>query len=225
MRRAAAAALCLTLLSCSPDASRRTPAGEAISFTTGDGVELVGEVRGEGEPAVVLLHMYPSDRTAWAPFAGVLADEGATVLTFDFRGFGDSEGERAIPEIWRDTLAAVRFMRERGHEEVVLVGASMGGIAALIVAVREDLAGVVTLSAPPSFMGLTIVPEAVELIEERKLFVAAEGDGPAATAAQQLYSLAPEPKRVEVVEGSDHGIELVGAPPVRNLILEFVEEA
>jgi pimeloyl-ACP methyl ester carboxylesterase len=222
MRRAAAAALCLILLACTPDRPR-LPSGDVVTFTTDDGVELTGELRGDGEPAVVLLHMYPSDRTAWGPFAETLADQGATVLTFDFRGYGDSDGERAIPEIWRDVLAAVGFVRDRGHEEVVLVGASMGGTAALIVAAREDLAGVVTLSAPTSFMGLTVLPEAVELIEEPKLFVAAEGDGFAAGSAQQLYALASAPKRVEVVEGSDHGIELVSAGPVRRVVLDFVE--
>ncbi|HEX2031998.1 MAG TPA: alpha/beta hydrolase [Actinomycetota bacterium] len=223
MRRAAAAALCLILLSCGPEPSG-APSGDTVSFTAADGVELVGDLRGGGETAVVLLHMYPSDRTAWFPFAEALAAEGHTVLTFDFRGYGDSEGERQVGEIWRDALAAVRFMRRRGHERVVLVGASMGGTAALITAAREPLAGLVTLSAPSTFMGLTIPPEAVELIEEPKLFVAAEGDAPAAAAAQQLYALAPAPKEVEVVEGSEHGIGLVGSGEVRLLVLRFVRD-
>lgn len=225
MRRAAAAALLFLAAGCVEPGGGIPPPVETVRFTTDDGIELVGEVRGRGDVGVVLLHMFGVDRTSWRHFAGVLDVQGYTSLSFDFRGYGESEGDPRIDEIWRDTLAAVRFMRERGHDEVVLIGASMGGTAALIVSAREDLASVVTLSAPSSFMGLTIVPEAVELIEEPKLFVAAEGDGLAATAAQQLYSLAPEPKRVEVVEGSDHGVELVGAPPVRNLILEFVEDA
>jgi pimeloyl-ACP methyl ester carboxylesterase len=226
MRRGAAAALCLILLSCGPDGDDG-PAVDTVSFTTSDGVELVGELRGQGDTGVILLHMYPSDRTAWSSFADLLAGEGYTALLFDFRGYGDSGGDRDIALIWRDALAAVRFMRGRGFERIVLVGASMGGIAALIVAARQDLQGVVTLSATSSFMGLTILPEAVALIEEPKLFVAAQGDGAAAPTAQQLYALAPPPKQVEVVEGGDHGIALVegtGAGEVRRLILRFLSD-
>jgi esterase/lipase len=208
MRRAVAAAFLLVLLSCGPEGGG-APSGNTVSFTTDDGVDLVGELRGEGDTAVILLHMYPSDRTAWSPFAELLAEEGYTALAFDFRGYGNSDGDRVVSEIWRDTLAAVRFMRQRGHDRIVLVGASMGGTAALIVGAREELDGVVALSAPSSFMGLTILPEALEIIEEPKLFVAAEGDTSAAATAQQLYAAVPQPKRIEVVDGSAHGIELV----------------
>jgi esterase/lipase len=228
MRRAAPAALWLILLACSGPGEAEAPAGETVRFTTGDGVELVGELQGTGDVGVILLHMFPSDRTAWSSFAGQLAEEGYTALSFDFRGFGDSGGDRVIAEIWRDALAAVRFMRSRGFERIVLVGASMGGTAALIVAAREDLEAVVTLSAASSFMGLSIPPEAVELIEEPKLFVASQGDSSAAITAQQLYAVAPQPKQVEVVGGSDHGIDLLEeerAQTVRRLVLDFLSEA
>jgi pimeloyl-ACP methyl ester carboxylesterase len=228
MRRAAAAALCLLLGACTEPGGREAAPEETVRFATEDGVELVGELHGDGGVGVILLHMFPSDRASWSSFAEQLADEGYTALSFDFRGYGDSGGDRVIAEIWRDALAAVRFMRGRGFERIVLVGASMGGTAALIVAAREDLEAVVTLSAASSFMGLSIPPEAVELIDEPKLFVASLGDGPAAVTAQQFYALAPSPKRVEVVNGSDHGIELVEgerAQAVRRLVLEFLSEA
>ena len=227
MRRAAAAALCLTLTACDGTGGGGQAAGETVRFTSGDGVELAGELHGSGDTAVILLHMSASDREAWTSFAQVLAEEGYTALTFDFRGYGDSGGDRVIEDIWRDALAAVRFMRARGFERIDLVGASMGGTAALIVAAREDLQSVVTLSAPSTFMGLTILPEAVELIEEPKLFVASEGDSGAAVAAQQLHAVAPRPKQVEVVGGSDHGIDMLQGQrggAVRRLVLKFLSE-
>jgi pimeloyl-ACP methyl ester carboxylesterase len=227
MRRAAAAALLLLAAACVEPGGGIPPPVETVRFTTDDGIELVGEVRGRGEVGVVLLHMFGGDRTSWRHFAGVLDVQGYTSLAFDFRGYGDSGGQREVGEIWRDALAAVRFMRGRGFERIVLVGASMGGTAALIVAARENLEAVVTLSAASSFMGLSIAPEAVELIDEPKLFVASLGDGPAAVMAQQLYALAPSPKRVEVVNGSDHGTDLLGGGrkgPVDRLILEFLSE-
>jgi esterase/lipase len=227
MRRAATAALCVIFAACTGPGPGEPPPGEIVRFTAGDGVELVGDLHGDGDVGVILLHMFQSDRTAWSSFAALLADEGYTALTFDFRGYGDSGGDRVVEDIWRDALAAVRFMRGRGFERIILVGASMGGTAALVVAAREELEAVATLSAASSFMGLSIPPEAVELIEEPKLFVAAQGDSAAAVTAQQLYAAAPPPKQVEVVSGSDHGIDLVEgqrAGAVRRLVVKFLSE-
>ena len=226
MRRVVAAALCSLLWACGSGRGG-VPAGETVHFTTADGVELTGELRGDGDPGVVLLHMFPADRTSWSPFAEELAEEGYTALNFDFRGYGDSEGERAIDEIWRDALAAVRFMRSEGHDRIVVIGASMGGTAALIVATREELAGVITLSAASTFMGLTIPPEALELITEPKLFIAAQGDTSAAATAQQLYAGSPPPKDVQIVTGNEHGTDLLEggqAELVRNAILGFLRD-
>jgi pimeloyl-ACP methyl ester carboxylesterase len=224
MRRAAAI-LCVVLSACASGGSG-APAGEDVRFTTDDGVELVGEVRGNGELAVVLLHMYPADRDSWTPFASRLAGEGYTALSFDFRGYGESGGAKRIDQIWRDVLAAVRLMRSRGHGRIALVGASMGGTAALIVAARADLAGVVTLSAASSFRGLTIPPEALTLIDEPTLFIAAQEDVSAATTAQELYAGSPGGKEVQIVAGSEHGTELLHgeqAGSVQAAILDFLQ--
>jgi esterase/lipase len=224
MRRAAAI-LCIVLSACTSDEAGAPP-GETVRFTTDDGVDLVGEVRGRGDLAVVLLHMYPADRDSWIPFASRLAEEGYTALSLDFRGYGESGGGKRIDQIWRDALAAVRFMRSRGHGRIALVGASMGGTAALIVAARTDLAGVVTLSVASSFRGLTIPPEALTLIDEPTLFIAAQGDVSAATTAQELYAGSPGDKEVQIVAGSEHGTELLHgeqAGPVQTAILDFLQ--
>jgi esterase/lipase len=225
VRRAAAALLAMALWACGSEPAS-APSGQGVRFSTSDGVQLEGELYGRGDVAVILLHMFPADRTSWRAFAQQLAGEGYAALSFDFRGFGSSEGERRVDLVWRDALAAVRFMGSRGHDRIALVGASMGGTAALIVAAREDLAAVVTLSAPSTFRGLAIPPEALELIEEPKLFIAAQGDVGAATSAQQLFAESPGTKELQVLEGSDHGTELLeGAQgeAVRAAILEFLQ--
>ena len=230
MRRAAAAACVLALVAsgCGAGGADRgqVPPGRIVHFTTDDGVELAGELRGSGPTGVVLSHMFPSDRTSWAPLAHELAGEGTTTLAFDFRGYGDSEGARSIPDIWRDVVAAIGFLRRRGAERIVLVGASMGGTASLVAAAREEVDGVITLSAPSTFMGLLAPPEALEAIDEPKLFIAAQGDSGAAATAQRFYAESSPPKRVEIVVGDQHGTELLESGQtevVRSLILSFVE--
>jgi pimeloyl-ACP methyl ester carboxylesterase len=224
MRREAAASL-LAILLAGCTGGGEPPTGRTFEFETDDGIALTGEIRGQGRAGVVLAHAFPADRNSWSEFAHFLQGKGYVTLTFDFRGYGDSEGEKDIPEIWRDVLAAVAALRERGADRIVLIGASMGGTAALIAASRTDVNGVIALSAPTTFMELAVPPEVLAAIDEPKLFISSEGDGSAAESAQALYEQSSGAKRVEIVTGDSHGADLPEggqAEVVRNLILQFL---
>lgn len=228
MRRGALALMLLLSLLAPSCGGAEAPPADEVFFATGDTPKLSGELRGEGDVGVVLAHMFPADRSSWSEFAALLAQQGYRTLAFDFRGYGRSEGEKDIPEIWRDVLAAVGVLREDGARVVVVVGASMGGTAALVAAAREPRAidGVVTLSAPSTFMGLSAPPEVLAGNPAPKLFVAADGDGVAAQTAQAFYESSAPPKRVEIVTGTEHGSDLLGgrqSEAVRRLLLDFLE--
>ena len=191
-------------------AGQTASAGTVVTFTTDDGVSLAGRLFGgqnSGGAGVVLAHMYPADQTSWYDYARRLADEGYVALAFDFRGYGESGGNKQIDQIDRDVAAALDEIRAQGVTRVVLVGASMGGTAALMVAARQPVQGVITLSAPVEFEGLS-AKVAVTKVMAPKLFIGAEDDagGPAARA---LAGVAPEPKDVAVFPGSDHGTDLL----------------
>jgi pimeloyl-ACP methyl ester carboxylesterase len=185
-------------------------AGTVVTFVTDDGVTLSGRLfggRNSDGAGVVLAHMYPADQTSWYDYARKLADDGYMALTFDFRGYGESGGSRQIDRIDRDVAAALDELRAQGVARAVLVGASMGGTAALIVAARQPVEGVIALSAPVEFRGLS-AKDAVTQVMAPKLFVGAEDDagGP---AARELGAMASEPKEVAVFPGSDHGTDLL----------------
>lgn len=181
---------------------------QAVSFQTADDLTINGHLFGSGEKIVILCHMRPSDQTSWYGFAEELAKAGYSALTFDFRGYGESEGKKELSQIDLDVEAAIASMRERGYGSIYLVGASMGGTASLIVAAREDVAGVVTVSAPARFEDLN-AEEVVGQVGERKLLIASEGDSSAMTSLERLFEQAPEPKEEKVFAGSEHGTTLL----------------
>jgi pimeloyl-ACP methyl ester carboxylesterase len=207
------AALAATILvSCGEgDEETPTPAAgvsEGVSFQTEDGLTIRGHLFGDGDTAVILCHMRPSDQSSWYPFAEELAAADYTALTFDFRGYGESGGEQELSKVDLDVEAALAAMRERGHERIYLVGASMGGTAALMVAAREEVAGVVAMSAPAQFEGLD-AEELIAQVSEPKLFIASEGDASAMTSLETLFEQAAEPKEQKVFEGLAHGTKLL----------------
>ena len=204
-------------------------AGRAVTFITEDGITLSGHVFGSGRSGVVLAHMYPADQTSWFSTAQRLAQAGYLVLTFDFRGYGESAGTKQIGLIDRDVMAAIVQIRKEGAAAVVLAGASMGGTASLIAGDRAQalssirLAGIATLSAPVEFQGLS-ASAAVPDIVVPLLFIAAENDAGAA-AARQLEQLSAGKGELQILPGKDHGTDLLAgaqSAKVYQLLFDFI---
>jgi pimeloyl-ACP methyl ester carboxylesterase len=189
-------------------------------------VALDGRVFGSGPAGVILAPMRPADQTAWFAFATRLADSGRfTVLTFDFRGFGSSTGEKAFDRVDTDLLSAYTYMRDTLHiTKVFLVGASMGGTASLVVGARVPVAGVVSISSPAQFENMDALAT-VPRIAVPKLFITSKDDVPAQRSLDQLVAAAGDPKDQHVYDGDAHGTDLLDgpyAPELEQLLLDFL---
>ena len=207
--------------------------GNDVSFAvpaapgSAEQIRIHGIDRGRGAAGVVLAHMLNSSQSAWAPLSDALVEEGLHVFTFDFRGHGLSGGSRDPAHAELDLAGAVARIRSLGARSVVVVGASMGGTAAIGVAATEDLAGVVTISAPLQ-IGTLDASRAVGRLGEPSLFIVGERDDRQyADAARSLFAAAPEPKKLEIVKGSGaHGTDLLtdgrNGSRVEELILDFI---
>ena len=200
---------------------------EQVTFKTEDNKILDGRLMGRGTKGVLLAHMRPSDQTAWFDMAWLIAQSGYLVLTFDFRGYGVSDGPIELSVLDRDVRGGLKFLRERGVTRVALIGASMGGTAVLKVAAAEELAGVVGLSAPSRIDNLQVTTQEIGRIKAPKLFIVAEGDdgGSYLRTAQAFLAAASGAKELRSFPGTAHGTDLlVGdqGQPVRHLLLEFV---
>jgi alpha-beta hydrolase superfamily lysophospholipase len=105
---------------------------------------------------VVLVHGFAASTTqpALVAQAEALVAAGYEVVAYDSRGHGCSSGVCTLGDLEAlDVAAAVDRVRPSGLP-VVLVGASMGAIAALRYAAREEdpgVAGVVSVSCPAAW--------------------------------------------------------------------------
>lgn len=131
------------------------PIGQRV--TTEDGVGLAVGVQGRPDAPVglVLAHgfsMSSTDRRLTRLAAG-LSQSGHAVYTFDFRGHGRSGGVCTLGEVEiLDLDAVIGLARRQQHDNIVVVGASMGGFVALRHAALlggED--AVVAISTPATW--------------------------------------------------------------------------
>ena len=127
------------------------PGLEPASFRTDDGLTLQGWFAPGGKgSAVVLVHGLGANRTQLLPEAALLLRRGHSVLLFDSRASGDSEGSLAS---WgdrerRDVAAALRWVRSRPGVDparVGLYGFSVGASTVALSAAADPLVRAVAL--------------------------------------------------------------------------------
>jgi len=133
-----------------------------IAFTGAGGNRLVGDMFGaeaDGKPgaagrAVLLLHGGGQTRHAWRRTADRIAQAGMTAYAVDQRGHGDSEwiadGAYGFDDFAADAAVLARALSERTHRLPVVVGASLGGIAALLATGQDaSIAALVLVDITP----------------------------------------------------------------------------
>jgi len=111
-----------------------TPA--SATFIGAAGNRLVADVFGESGPPVLLLHGGGQTRHAWGKTAASLAGSGHVAYALDQRGHGASEwvagGAYAFGDYAADAKAVAAELTRRSGKKPVVIGASAGGIAALL---------------------------------------------------------------------------------------------
>ena len=123
------------------------------SLATADGLVLAGRrwPAVDADASVVLVHGFSAscedDRVC--ELANEFVERGLDVVGYTARGHGESGGDCTLGELEFNDVAAAVAVARAAHEQVVLVGASMGAIAALRYAAdHDDVTGVVVVSCP-----------------------------------------------------------------------------
>jgi pimeloyl-ACP methyl ester carboxylesterase len=105
-----------------------------FTFSSGDGLTLIGDRRGDPEArAVVFLHGGGQTRYSWGGTARAVAESGWQAITLDARGHGESDWSAAsdyrLTAFAEDVAAALAHVPPRP----VIVGASLGGLTSLLL--------------------------------------------------------------------------------------------
>jgi non-heme chloroperoxidase len=110
-----------------------------VRFDGFEGIHLVADVWGDdGAWPVLLMHGGGQTRHAWGTTARALAASGWRAVSLDLRGHGDSEwalnGDYSFTAYCADCLAVI----DQLGRPPVLVGASLGGVTALLAEGASD---------------------------------------------------------------------------------------
>ncbi|MCA9903078.1 MAG: alpha/beta fold hydrolase [Anaerolineae bacterium] len=212
--------------------AQRDTDAEIVTAEAHDGLTLVGEFyasTNEPAPAVLLLHMLGSRRSAWQPLIPWLSDAGYNVLAVDLRGHGETQGAQDWPAAERDVETWLDWLGEQPSvmpDRIAIVGASIGANLALNgCAFDERCITTVALSPGLDYRGVVTEPAVSDGLAERSaLLVASQRDAYSADSVKMLTTEASGELGLQLYPGSAHGTALLGAAdaPVIPLILNWL---
>lgn len=177
---------------------------ELIAFAGAAGNRLVGDAFGSRDARpVLLLHGGGQTRHAWRRTATELAGAGWRAYCLDQRGHGDSawlaDGRYTFRDFGADAAAAARALTAMHGQAPAVIGASLGGIAALLADGAADdtlFAALVLVDVTPR-----MDPQGVEKIQGFMRAHAAEGFATVAEAADAVAAYLPHRPRPRSLEG------------------------
>ena len=222
----------IVLLGVSPAFAQAPPAAREVSIPAPDGTNLKGTyyAAAQAGPAVLLLHMCNTTRRSWDPLAPQLAAAGIHALSIDYRGFGESGGDRfegmppqdaqrVITEKWpADIDAAFEFLLSQGGVDRTRIGAA-GGSCGVNQAVR--LAGRRSEVRSLALLAGTLDPESIGFITATPwlpIFAAAAADDQydpnAPETMRWILALSGNPRnKFAGYKDGKHGTEIFGPHP------------
>jgi uncharacterized protein len=203
------------------------PAVEVARFAAADGSRLNGWFAEAERPRAVVLFCEGNagNITSRRWVLDLFRDRMRTsVLIFDYRGYGRSEGTPSRAGILEDARAARRWLAERAgvpEAEIVLVGSSLGGAVAVDLAARDGARGLVLESTFSSLKELAghhfgrlaglFVPGELESASKIAGYAGpllqVHGDADRVVPyelGRRLHDAANDPKRFVRVEGGGH---------------------
>ncbi len=100
-------------------------------------------LRSTGAPKATILHLHGNAENISTHVGSVywLPKEGFNVFTFDYRGYGASEGEPTFEGLHHDAERALKYISsdpELNKYPIILFGQSLGGSIALYVASKDE---------------------------------------------------------------------------------------
>jgi pimeloyl-ACP methyl ester carboxylesterase len=182
-----------------------------------DGIKLKATYYSPGKPGpgIILLHQCNMDRKCWQTFASALAQHGMHVITFDYRGYGETPAIGGNENLASDidaVLAALTSQPGVDRNNLAAGGASCGVNNAVMLAKRsEKIKALMLLSGPVSKEGLKYLQETNGLA----IFGAASSEEDfAVKAVREMVSTSKNPSSImNELHNAGHGAPMFAAEP------------
>lgn len=204
-----------------PQPSSYRDSSDILKLTTADGVQISAAYlpNSNAEYTILYSHGNAEDLLDILPIRIELQNMGFAVFAYDYRGYGTSQGTPSEQNVYRDIDTAYNYLTQNlsvPPTRIIAYGRSVGSGAAVDLAVRHQLAGLI-LESPftTTFRVITRIPllpfdkfrniDKIKNVHCPVLIMHGKADTVIPFAhGQELFAAANEPKRYLWVDAAGH---------------------
>jgi hypothetical protein len=218
-----------------------------VAFQTKDGVNIAGWYipARDDKATVILCHGNGGNISHFLEHVKILSSLGLNVLSFDYRGYGKSDGAPSEEGMYLDAEAAWDYLvNEYGKtpQSIIVIGHSLGGAVATELALRRNPAALIVESSFTSLpaLGAKIYPwlpvrlitkyqydsiEKVGRIFCPKLFIHSPDDDIVPfEEGKDLYKKASQPKEFLQIKGGHNDGLILSGKIYSDGLMKFLEK-
>ena len=130
---------------------------KAVTFESGDGTRLRGwliPAVGTSYGTVIYFYGNFANRTYYLEHIHWLPRMGFNVFTFDYRGYGASEGSVDRSGMYQDSVAAIKYVQsipDIDSRNLFIYAQSLGGVFAIAALAKNDFSGIRAVAVESTF--------------------------------------------------------------------------
>lgn len=214
---------------------------EIIKLTSEDGTKLsaIHLLNPDAKYTILYSHGNGSDLGMIKPRLEQLKDIGFSVLGYDYRGYGTSEGKPSEKNAYKDIDTAYNYLTQELNilpQQIIPFGRSVGGGSAIDLAVRKPVACLITESTFTSIfkvkVPIKILPfdkfdnfKKIKNVKCPILIMHGKLDEVVPFHhGEQLFKQAPEPKLSLWIDDAKHNnFQYVAGERYAKILKEFIE--
>lgn len=196
---------------------------ENVTFTSDDGTNLHGWICGHEASIATILYIHGNAGNIThraAVLRHLQSQHQASVLIFDYRGYGHSEGVPTIKGAIDDARAArseLARLAKIDESDIVIMGRSRGGAIAVQLAAQKKCPGLIVESSFSSLkkMAKRYFPQSASLVQENNLNSAAaikKHKGPLLQSHGERDTIIPFASGIELFEAANKRKQFVRIP-------------
>lgn len=224
-----------------PPPSSYTEMPELIRLKTSDGVQISALYLENPQATYTVLYSHGNaeDLGTSRPILETIRQAGFSVFSYDYRGYGTSQGRPSERGSYRDIDAAYRYLREDlkiPADRILVQGRSVGGGPSMYLASHQAIAGLILESTFTSAFRVVLpvrlfpfdkFPNLARLHQIQAPTLVIHGTADSTISlwhGKTLYAAAPNPKQHWWVEGAEHNdLVWVGGDRYGQTLRSFAE--
>lgn len=187
---------------------------KTVRLRTEDNVQIEADFYQSGTSAVILAHGAVFNKESWKKTAGFLCKNKFSVLSINFRGYGESENKN-ISDRKLDIVAAIKFL-QKNSKKISVLAASMGAaVTANALSDNLNINSLVLLSPSPK-------AKYQDIQASKVIVIAGKAEKSINKIKENFDLIQNKSKQLVLLDSNQHAQNMLRMPTIREKAYKYL---